>query len=82
MAKEERKSEKSVDVKLVLMLVLFGALLLMTTIQAMELNDLKSKVNAINENSVYAKPNSLNINNGDSTLQTNLNNLPEMVGGC
>ena len=66
--------------KFIVMAVLLGLLIVIAGVQAVELVNIKSQVNS----GFLVSASSGSSTNGDvgSTLKNNLQNLPEMVGGC
>ena len=62
----------------VLMTLLVVALLIVSTIQAFQLSQLREKVD---EFTTLSKNSGNSVSTG-TTLKQNINNLPSMVGGC
>ncbi len=65
----------SMELKVVLMGVLLLVLLAVSTVQAFQLMQLKEEIAQLEASASPAAGSSVN-------LQTSLNNLPTMVGGC
>lgn len=76
----ERKKEKT-NTKLVVIAVALGLLVVVAGIQSIQLVSLKSKVNA-ELTGIVVKPSAPSSSSSSDTLQRNIKNLPQMVGGC
>ncbi len=85
-AKEKHKTKEKPNTRLWIMAVLLALLIVVSGIQAVELVGLKGKINTEMSDLTISKPKSLATNTAGSSpsgqLQSNLENLPGMVGGC
>lgn len=80
---EHKEKEKEKNGKFVVMAVLLGLLIVVAGVQAMELVSLKSKLSG-DMNALAAGNGKTSTGSGSSSsaLKKNLQNLPQMVGGC
>ena len=64
-----------------IIVIVLAVLVLIAAVQAVELNQLKAKIvsNDISTSAVTTKTSS---SGSGASLPSNLNNLPQMVGGC
>lgn len=76
-----KKKSSKMDTKLLILAVAVALVLILSGVQAMQLSGLKSAVES-GAGITAAKTSSPSTSTSSETLQTNLQNLPQMVGGC
>ena len=80
--KENKKRTKQ-DTKMLIIALVLGILILVSGIQTLELMSLKNNLNAeIGTLSSGSSQKTISTGSSSGTLSDNLNNLPQMVGGC
>jgi hypothetical protein len=72
---------KKKPVKFLVMAVLLGLLIVVSAVQAVELVNLKNKVDTELSSLPVSKP-AASAGSPSDTLQNSIQNLPSMVGGC
>ena len=68
------------NMKDIISVIVFGLLILISVVQALQLNEMKSKLS--NANIGSASTPIAASSSGGASLPSNIQNLPSMVGGC